>query len=829
MHEARGGYTADLDGNLYSFQAGGAYLGTESDYPSRFHYITFDWDRAEVRLDFRKFVTARRKWSLDGDIGDDGTKSFALISAAQPAAAVPDTSLEVPNAYVNWIADRCRYMDVDQLQADGEAVRAELPEIFIPLYGHNPDKKIKEKTQPEEREDRTTDIETLIGQYPYLLIEGDAGSGKTTLIKHLAFCLATGRSHDIEAAGLAGWLPVLIFVKDLKGLFTSDDYIADAPLSVEVLLDYYCRLTGHALDPQTIDRFCQVRRAVFLLDGLDEIDAGYREKVVDAFALFKNVNEGCRIVLSGRPHGIAGAARQKFGEHHVRILSLDQQQVESFIRKWFQHIYTASTAVGGITANAMISEVRAHPAIDQLIENPLMLTATCILYYGGKQLPGQRAELYKKFVNNLLHRRFEEPEKILTFLSTLAFKMFEAQYRGADKFFAVEALQGVFRKSAQEEPRAYRKRLENRFNDIEPRSGLLVPSEGQYTFRHLTFQEYLTAVYIVDNHTDYVQAIEGYWDDPRYEEVIELYIGYLSIENKVWTNTIVEKMLEGDDKDTSYRWRLAARALLDIHPGRRDIDVVDMATEKLRKIIDDGATAKVLADAGETLGRLGDRRDLERFIAIEGGEYPLNNGTVQVDAFEISKYPVTNQWYAKFITAGGYDTPDHWDDNGRKWLDSQETHLPAYWYTWRFNCPNAPVVGVTLHEAMAFCSWLTETRKDGHTYHLPDENLWEAAAVGFDGREYPWGGWKKDACNTSEAEIGKTSAVGIFLKGDTPEGVSDMAGNVWEWTASEYDEDEMVLRGGSWFDHRNFARCADRSRVHPDNRFDSIGFRCVRT
>jgi iron(II)-dependent oxidoreductase len=69
----------------------------------------------------------------------------------------------------------------------------------------------------------------------------------------------------------------------------------------------------------------------------------------------------------------------------------------------------------------------------------------------------------------------------------------------------------------------------------------------------------------------------------------------------------------------------------------------------------------------------------------------------------------------------------------------------------------------------------------------------------------------------------------VFLKGDTPEGVSDMAGNVWEWTASEYDEDEMVLRGGSWGSLRDDARCAFRSRYHPDGRNLSIGFRCVRT
>ena len=130
---------------------------------------------------------------------------------------------------------------------------------------------------------------------------------------------------------------------------------------------------------------------------------------------------------------------------------------------------------------------------------------------------------------------------------------------------------------------------------------------------------------------------------------------------------------------------------------------------------------------------------------------------------------------------------------------------------------------------MAFCSWLTETRKDGYSYHLPDENQWEAAAAGFEGREYPWGEWKEDSCNTDETDIDKTSSAGIFLKGNTPEGVSDMAGNMWEWTAGEYDKDTMVLRGGAWSNDRNFARCANRFGLHPFYRGFSLGFRCVRT
>ena len=73
------------------------------------------------------------------------------------------------------------------------------------------------------------------------------------------------------------------------------------------------------------------------------------------------------------------------------------------------------------------------------------------------------------------------------------------------------------------------------------------------------------------------------------------------------------------------------------------------------------------------------------------------------------------------------------------------------WHERSWTCPNAPVVGVCWYEADAFCRWLTMTCDDGFTYRLPDEKEWEAAAAGFEKREYPWGKWAEDRCNTRES------------------------------------------------------------------------------
>ncbi len=824
LHEPAGGHTADLEGGFFSFQAGGAYVGTESDYPCRFHYLTLDWGRNVIRLDFRKFAAKIRKWKLDGEIGKDGVREFPMPAPDQPKPEKAAPPLEIPPAYAAWIKDHCQYMDVDHLQVEGQAVRAELPEIFIPLYTHGFDDS-KEKSIELERADREpVDIETLLERYPFLLVEGEAGSGKTTLLKHIALCLTQAGYKDFPARGVAGWLPVLIFLKDLRPFFESGSERM-LPVTVEEILQYYVRRIGEVLPVDLIGEFIRARRVIFLLDGLDEMAPEHRRELVDAFALFKIRKEtkNNKIVLSGRPHGITGTASDKFGQYHAVILRLAPEQVERFIQRWFEYIYSASAGMATKSAAGMISEVRAHPAIDQLIENPLLLTATCILYYAGKTLPGQRAELYDLFINNLLHRRFKEPERVRECLSLLAFRMFAHQRRGADLSLVLEVLGEVHPQKKDESEREHRKRLETLFENIEPRCALLQRGQGEMAFRHLTFQEFLTALYLVETHTDYTKAISKYWQEPRCEEVVALYVGYLSIRNRTWANKVAKEALTQAERDPFHRWRLASRALLDIHPKRRDRDVGDLATEKLRAILETGAAPLHLADAGETLGRLGDRRDLECFIPIAGGKYRLNTGEFKLKPFEISKYPVANQWYAKFIRAGGYETDEFWDEAGLKWRRDKGVLLPRYWNHWRWNCPNSPVVGVSRYEADAFCDWLTRTKGDGRTYALPTEEQWEAAAAGFDQREYPWGDWHEGRCNTRETKIGRMSSVGIFKDGDTPEGVTDLAGNVLEWTSTQ------VLRGGCWFSTRFSARCASRDRFAPNSRYYFIGFRCVRT
>lgn len=211
---------------------------------------------------------------------------------------------------------------------------------------------------------------------------------------------------------------------------------------------------------------------------------------------------------------------------------------------------------------------------------------------------------------------------------------------------------------------------------------------------------------------------------------------------------------------------------------------------------------------------------------------------------------------------------------GLKWLKHTGAKLPWFWHDRSWNCPNHPVVGVCWYEAAAFCCWLTKIKDDGFFYRLPSEKEWEATAAGLEKREHPWGpDFDENRCNVEETEIERTSAVGLFKAGETPEGVSDLAGNVWEWTGTDYhaenelddfrfetdaqalyekilaasgderkkliedysklleDENRQLpaIRGGAWYFDRYLARCAARFIFHPFYRYFFVGFRCSRT
>ncbi|HEY85774.1 MAG TPA: SUMF1/EgtB/PvdO family nonheme iron enzyme [Chloroflexi bacterium] len=206
--------------------------------------------------------------------------------------------------------------------------------------------------------------------------------------------------------------------------------------------------------------------------------------------------------------------------------------------------------------------------------------------------------------------------------------------------------------------------------------------------------------------------------------------------------------------------------------------------------------------------------------------------------YSIAKYPLTNAQFAPFIKAGGYKNKKWWTAAGWQMREKEKWREPRYWTDAKWNGPEHPVVGVSWYEAVAYCLWLSE--KTSQEIMLPTEDLWQYAAQGDDRREYPWGNeWDCKRCNNSVSPCDSNATTPVRQyegknKGDSPFGVVDMAGNVWEWCLTEYESKRnnldgtnvRVLRGGSWLNgYTGNFRVSARNRYTPDFRLNDGGFR----
>jgi formylglycine-generating enzyme required for sulfatase activity len=245
-----------------------------------------------------------------------------------------------------------------------------------------------------------------------------------------------------------------------------------------------------------------------------------------------------------------------------------------------------------------------------------------------------------------------------------------------------------------------------------------------------------------------------------------------------------------------------------------------------------------------------------RVILIPGGAakqvgYLKHDGTFDIPAFRIAKYPVTNSQYVKFIEDGGYQqarwwTPAGWDacQQGLEWNRDKNEREPTgkAWtepYDWHgasLNGGNQPVA-VSWYEAVAFCNWLSAAT--GESITLPTEQQWQRAAQGDDDRRYPWGNkWNGRCCNSSVHPYHSDRSTPVQQyegKGDSPFGVVDMCGNVWEWCLNTYwwgattleETETRVLRGGCYFANTIYTlRTSARFGNDPWNRH-AFGFRCA--
>jgi formylglycine-generating enzyme required for sulfatase activity len=790
-----------------------------------------------------------------------------------------------------------------------------------------------------------------------VVLLGDPGSGKSTVLRYLVVCIAETLldGKTTGPADLRGWagqpLPVPLFcplgpvAKDLD-----DTPGHDLDRLIAALLDGVFGAGGLREGMrETLLRAWAGGGTLLCFDGLDEVSGvpestrdglmSRRERLADALRRLAQEVGDSRVVVTCRttPYRTDPAWQLPAPWQVRRIAPFALGQVRFFVETWYQQSCAAADAKltpkeGAAKAAELLRAIPAKPGLRAICASPLLLTMVVLLHYNQKQLPDERAEVYEELVGLLLDRwewvRSSDKERVT--LVPFGDRLGLPQLRASDLRASVNQIAYEAHRSAQDgrgviaealiyqllDPRfrtvinptrpdqvrkaAVTEKIETFLDLLVRESGLVQPDgDGSYVLPHLTFEEYLAACYLAEQEDVGIAYACWVAGGDRWREPLLLLMGCLRLDKKhrlaeQWIETLLDDSSGTEEKTLAQLQRdavLAAACYAELG-GRRYMQgrwlsrKVDALEARLRAALlpvlerPEPETALALRlEAGAALGTLGDprlpveleqwRRELERrdqtfraegdhyWRAVQPGTYQIGGweagkppADIALPAFWLARFPLTVAQYAPFVAEGyGKGAEGWWLPESWVWKQEEKRMTPRYWNGSGYSDANQPVIGVTWHEATAYGAWLTERLADvlpvGYVVRLPTEAEWEVAAaynMQMQRRTYPWG----DAEPTPEraiydaAKLGRPAPVGCCPAGAAACGGLDLAGNVWELTASEYraypagshdpqkdfTDGQTAWRGGSWAQNSSYVRCGARDWIYLGYDFYG-GFRLV--
>ncbi|MBI3273165.1 MAG: SUMF1/EgtB/PvdO family nonheme iron enzyme [Planctomycetes bacterium] len=816
--------------------------------------------------------------------------------AQRPGPAVPPPEeADLLVRYRRWV--EARYRNIS-LIGFGEQLQIKLPidQVYVPLTlslrAVDGGAKRKDETSHEDADQgismeqafRHADAAGLRG----LAMLGNPGAGKTTAALRVGWQCADPRQGP-ASLGLPGDLvPVVL---RLRSLLRTDAGLRE--FLTREMKDQYPE------DPGAGERLWRRPAAagagpgrLWILDGLDEVaDRGERARVSGWIEEMLHDRPEDRFLVTSRDAGYDGDVVLTGGFLEVRVRPLTGPRQEEFVRRWFLTVETqmardkaeaarlAETRRSGLLAVLAGADFRSARLMS-MAANPLLLSILCVVYRKDLDLPKRRAELYWKCVDVLLdHWRKEwrrttrqaplDPQAAREVLKPVAAWLHaqEGRTEAEAKELAVEATKALSTLSAETglgtDGAAFLKR-------VRDESGLLVSLvAGRYSFLHSTFQEYLASCHACDRR--HAGDLAGRFEMSWWQEVALLALSQAPAE---WTAEFFAGLLASGAAERQPE--LFALALVEsLHlplepfvktlsdpaapPARLALvlrnlgDRSDVALVYAAVALSLHSDPRVAGAAAELLLRAGRHSEPRALVAgspfvhtksgillvyVPAGAFDMGSPSeeqgrdsderrhrVQLSPFWIAKFSITNEEYARFL----HDNPSH--------------PVPSSWTNSRFNQPKQPVVGVSWHDATAYCRWAG--------LRLPTEAQWEYACragtttpfhfgstiatdqVNYHGK-YPYG----DAPKGPDRQT--TLAVGSFPPNAW--GLHDMHGNVYDWCEDVYDagyyrhspatdplcalgSSERVVRGGSWRSDAVYCRSAYRYGYGPGNRFDIVGFR----
>ena len=772
-------------------------------------------------------------------------------------------------------------------------VPIELEKVFINMHAHihvhehEFTLKGRDRMESSIREERLTSLDIKAAfevadrrNVKDMVILGDPGSGKTTLLKYILVLLIEGRAP--EKLGIKDHvIPLLAPLRELEN--------PDKESFIE-FIRRVCSLDEFAISNDSLNGILDNGRGIILLDGLDEVaDEASRIKTCQWIDRARKRFAHTTFVITSRYAGYLGPSRLEGNVLELSIRDFTMNEVSEFLVRWFETVEVALHPLGDENmwkkkgrddAAVLVKRIEGSEHLMKLAVNPLLLQIIALVHRDRGTLPQRRVELYDECTNVLLEKwdmakgldvllSAREARQIL---QPLALWLHEEDER---RSAPLEDIKKVIEDPLDEIGKSDIN-PESLLLNIRDRSGIFMSySEKEYGFTHLSFQEYLSAEEIRNRRL--FNILLSNYNKRWWKEVILL---CLALDNPSMIEEFMERIIPNEHFISEISLLIDALEDSIRKPSRPLIDalnnksLVPQARYNVIRVLKEIGGDKVIEVLKEAVNNEDKKLALTAYEALEslgvaeGIKKPMVEGipevfitpvdssemvlipagtflyggreddeqaysdekpqrVIDLPAFYMDTFPVTNEQFCRFLNdriPGERDL--------KRWIKLEGSYNKERCrikkkggsYGIEKGYEVHPVIYVNWHGASEYAKWADK--------RLPSEQEWEKAARGADGRIYPWGEkFDKNLCNSSEGGIGGITEVNRFSKGKSPYGCYEMAGNVWEWTSSFYDDDKdtYVLRGGSWDSVASKCRCAYRIRYLPLLRYLNVGFRCART
>ncbi|MFJ2161126.1 NACHT domain-containing protein [Streptomyces sp. NPDC087856] len=492
------------------------------------------------------------------------------LIARTPRPDARDTAFE--RRYLAYLAERHNHITIYGIDLRDSPDRWPLEVAYLSLEATATEERPLSEGHPGARYDLQLPAEEALVSHDRVLLRGDAGSGKTTLVQWLA----------VTAAADGDRIP---YVLPLRTLIRT----GQLPSPAHFLTAVGC---PHAPPEGWAERVLTTGRALILVDGLDEIPSADRHRTRDWLLSLIGAFPGNRWLLTSRPTAVRPDWLATEGFRELTLAPMRRPEVKTFVERW----HTAAEAPE--YEAPLLDSLHTKRDLARLATNPLMCGLICALHRERRgYLPTGRKELYDAALTMLLARRDRErgmgalegaelgEEAQLEILQRLAYALVLSGRTEMD----LETAEGIVERCLPTV--AGKGDARTVLQDLLLRSGLLrQPADGVVDFVHRTFQDYLGARYAVEE--GHLDVLTSHADDTQWEDVIRMAVAHARPRERV---VLLRQLLAREEP----RLTLLALACLEhataLDPGvRAEVESRSAALIPPRTTAD----AHTLADAG---------------------------------------------------------------------------------------------------------------------------------------------------------------------------------------------------------------------------------------